>query len=187
MEPLSYKIATEAWEFDQIHRLNYRTFVEEIPQHPPSPEHRLVDRFHDENTYFICLRGHTLVGMVAGRTTRPFSLDGKLDDLDSYLPYRGPMYEVRLLAVEPALRRGRVFLRLVQNLVAHYTQRGYGFAVTSGALSQLRLYKRIGWVPFGPVVGTPEAPYQPMYITRAQFEQNVPWSRFGSTEISVRS
>jgi len=27
----TYKIASEEWEFEQIHRLNYRTFVEEIP------------------------------------------------------------------------------------------------------------------------------------------------------------
>ncbi|HRE06968.1 MAG TPA: hypothetical protein PKX00_15250 [Opitutaceae bacterium] len=31
---LHFKLATEAWEFEAIHRLNYRTFVEEIPQHP---------------------------------------------------------------------------------------------------------------------------------------------------------
>ena len=33
-----YRIAREPWEFEQIHRLNYRTFVEEIPQHPPNPK-----------------------------------------------------------------------------------------------------------------------------------------------------
>ena len=35
--PLVFKFATEEWEFEQIHRLNYRTFVEEIPQHQASP------------------------------------------------------------------------------------------------------------------------------------------------------
>ena len=35
--PLVFKIATEDWEFDLIHQLNYKTFVEEIPQHQPSP------------------------------------------------------------------------------------------------------------------------------------------------------
>jgi hypothetical protein len=29
--PIEFRIATEDWEFEQIHRLNYRTFVEEIP------------------------------------------------------------------------------------------------------------------------------------------------------------
>ena len=30
---LLIKVATEEWEFELIHQLNYRTFVEEIPQH----------------------------------------------------------------------------------------------------------------------------------------------------------
>ena len=37
-EPLVFKFASEDWEFEQIHRLNYRTFVEEIPQHHASPD-----------------------------------------------------------------------------------------------------------------------------------------------------
>ena len=62
---LVFKVASEDWEFEQIHRLNYRTFVEEIPQHASNPEGRLVDRFHAENTYIICLQGRRLVGMLA--------------------------------------------------------------------------------------------------------------------------
>ena len=55
--PLVFKFATEDWEFELIHRLNYKTFVEEIPQHQASPAQRLVDKFHAENTYLICLSG----------------------------------------------------------------------------------------------------------------------------------
>jgi len=81
-----FKIASEASEFEQIHGLNHRTFAEEIPQHRAHPSGRLVDRFHEENTYAICLAGSRLAGMVALRGRRPFSLDQKLPDLDSYLP-----------------------------------------------------------------------------------------------------
>ena len=84
--PLVFKFATEDWEFEQIHRLNYKTFVEEIPQHQASPAQRLVDKFHAENTYLICLSARKLVGMLAVRGNRPFSLDQKLEQLDSYLP-----------------------------------------------------------------------------------------------------
>src|SRR3982750_655035 len=106
---LVYKIASEAREFEQIHELNYRTFVEEIPQHSPNARQRLVDRLHDENTYVICLDGARLAGMVALRAKRPFSLDEKLSNLDSYLaPERVPC-EVRLLAVAPEFRKSAVF------------------------------------------------------------------------------
>lgn len=67
MVNLIYKVAELAHEFEQIHRLNYRTFVEEIPQHPPNLERRLVDKFHGENEYIIAVDGETVVGMVCFR------------------------------------------------------------------------------------------------------------------------
>src|SRR5580765_8095861 len=102
--PLVFKFATEDWEIELIHRLNYRTFVEEIPQHKASPTHRLVDKFHAENTYLICLCDQKLVGMLAVRANRPFSLDQKLPDLDSYLPHGRTVAEIRLLAIEKKFR-----------------------------------------------------------------------------------
>src|SRR4051794_19305410 len=96
--PLVFKTATEDWEFEQIHRLNYRTFVEEIPQHQAAPTQRLVDKFHAENTYLISVCGNKLVGMLAVRGARPFSLDQKLPELDSYLPAGRRTCEIRLLA-----------------------------------------------------------------------------------------
>src|SRR5499433_3101070 len=98
--PLVFKTASEDWEFEQIHQLNYKTFVEEIPQHKSSPNNRLVDKFHAENTYLISLSGRKLVGMLAVRGQRPFSLDQKLENLDSYLPPGRRICEIRLLAVD---------------------------------------------------------------------------------------
>ena len=42
---LVYKIASSPEEFEQIHQLNYRTFVEEIPQHKPNNEKKLVAKW----------------------------------------------------------------------------------------------------------------------------------------------
>ena len=69
---LQFKIACEDWEFELVHRLNHRTFAEEIPQHPSAASGRLVDRFHDQNEYAVCLSGRELAGMVAIRGIRPF-------------------------------------------------------------------------------------------------------------------
>ena len=70
--PLTFKVASEDWEFQQIHRLNYETFVEEIPQHGGNAEKSLVDMFHSENTYFICLRDGRLLGPPAGTAEAPY-------------------------------------------------------------------------------------------------------------------
>ena len=57
---LKFKIAEHDWEFEAIHRLNYKTFVEEIPQHARNADERLIDKFHAENTYAIALEGERL-------------------------------------------------------------------------------------------------------------------------------
>jgi aspartate aminotransferase-like enzyme/GNAT superfamily N-acetyltransferase len=167
--PLQYKIATEEWEFEAIHRLNYKTFVEEIPQHAPNPDGRLVDRFHAENQYVIALCDRELVGMLALRWQRPFSLDAKVPGLDRHLPAGRRPIEGRLLAVLPAFRRTAVFVALFEQAVRHCGAIGYDLAVISGTTRQLRLYEHLGFIPFGPLVGTPEAPYQPMYLTLEAF------------------
>ena len=41
-----FKIASTAAEFEAIHRLNHATFAVEIPQHPRTPDGRLVPRQH---------------------------------------------------------------------------------------------------------------------------------------------
>jgi aspartate aminotransferase-like enzyme len=169
--PLRFKIATEDWEFEALHRLNYKTFVEEIPQHASNAEQRLVDKFHAENTYAIALDGERLVGMVCGRTARPFSLDNKVPDLDVHLPHDRRVVEVRLLSVEKEYRNSTVFSKLVGLLAQHFRDLGFDLAIISGTLRQHKLYKHLGFVPFGPVVGTGDAQFQPMYLTLEKFIQ----------------
>ncbi len=170
---LIFKIASEDWEFEQIHRLNYRTFVDEIPQHAPNQEGRLVDRFHAENTYLICLQGRRLVGMLALRAKRPFSLDGKLPNLDAYLPKGRVPIEVRLLAVEPEFRKTIVFTQLFEHVVRHCLAEGFDIAIISGTTRQAKLYRHLGFTCFGPLVGTDQASYQPMYLTVEAFGQTL--------------
>ena len=169
-QPLVFKFATEDWEHEQIHRLNYKTFVEEIPQHHASPSQRLVDKFHSENTYLICLCGKKLVGMLAVRGNRPFSLDQKLEHLDSYLPGGRSICEIRLLAIERKYRGAQVLQGILALLWQHGIEKGYDLAIISGTTRQFKLYQHLGFIPFGPVVGNGEAQFQPMYVTLETFE-----------------
>lgn len=170
-DELVFKVAATQAEFDQIHRLNYRTFVEEIPQHEPNPDRTLVDRFHQQNAYMICLRGEKLIGMIALRANRPFSLDAKVPVLDGHLPPGRSVCEVRLMAVEPGERRGRVFWGILLLAWEYSRGRGWNLFVASCSVRQMKLYRHLGFVPFGPLVGTAEAPFQPMYLTLEAFEE----------------
>jgi aspartate aminotransferase-like enzyme len=173
-ERLRFKVADEASEIEQIFRLGYETFVEEIPQHAPNANRRHVDRFHDQNTYLIAVDDTAVVGMLAVRAERPFSLDQKLGGVDAYLPPGRRVCELRLLAVRPSHRRGVVFRGLIDLLLSYGRGQGYDLAIISGTLRQAKLYRHLGFSEFGPLVGTAEAPFQPMYITIEHFEQTTP-------------
>lgn len=141
-------IATEPDDLEQIHALNYRTFVEEIPQHHPNPERRLVDRFHAENTYVVCKAGDAVVGMVCVRDRRPFSVDKKIGPFEAHLPPDVPVpvrpCEIRLLAIDPAHRGARVILGLLSHLLSLGLERGHDFALMSGRPANMTLYRGLG-------------------------------------------
>ncbi|MBO0589331.1 aminotransferase class V-fold PLP-dependent enzyme [Sporosarcina sp. E16_8] len=169
-----YKIAETALEFEQIHELNYRTFAEEIPQHDRNESHKLVDKFHDENTYIICKKDNRVVGMIAMRSERPFSLDGKIGPVEHQLPFqaKNPV-EIRLLAIEQDYRNGRAFLGLAQALVQYCLKAGYDAALISGTVREQKLYGQLGFSPFAQLTGTADAAFQPMYLTKETFEAGV--------------
>ncbi len=170
MAELSFGIASEEWEFEQIHRLNYQAFVLEIPQHPPNSDGIMVDRFHPENTYIVCRSGDRILASIAVRAKRPFSLDQKLENLESYLPNHRAVCELRLLSVEKPYRNSRVFKGLLQHVCDYCEGRGYDLAIISGTVRQLKLYRQMGFLPFGPLVGTKEASFQPMYLTLQAYQ-----------------
>ncbi len=166
------KIADQTHEFEQIHRLNYRTFVEEIPQHAVNAEHLLVDKFHDENTYFIALSGETVIGMLTLRSVRPFSLDSKVENLDQYLPIAAAntlqkIAEIRLLAIVPAYRHTSVFAQLFYFALTTCLQQKFSLALVSATVLQAKLYANMGFIAFANLVGKPGAMYQPMYLELA--------------------
>ena len=167
---LIFKIAAEEWEFEQIHRLNYRTFVEEIPQHQRNAEGRLVDKFHAENIYIVGLDAGRVVAMVALRGRRPFSLDQKMPDLDRHIPAGFVPCEVRLLVVDKDYRGTAVCAALLGTLATEAIRIGYDLALISGTTRQLRLYRHMGFQPFGPLVGSGEAVFQPMLLSLEDFD-----------------
>jgi len=172
MPPLQFHVARAEGELQQLHALHYRAFVEEIPQHEPNAARQHVDRFHDQNTYLVAVDGETVVGSVAIRARRPFSLDGKLPDLDAHLPPDRHFCEVRLLNIVPEHRRSAILPGLLAAIADYAEAEALDAAVISATTRQLRLYSRLGFIPFGPLVGTADAPFQPMYLTVESLRQH---------------
>lgn len=166
---IRYSVARTDALFEQIFRLNHATFAAELPQHPPQPDGRLIDRFHSQNTYVVASdSSNQVVGMIAFRSDRPFSLDQKIQDLDRYLLPACSPCELRLLAIKSEWRIPGVLHGLLRFCVAELISRDFDLALISGTLRQRRLYARLGFLPFGPLVGIEPAVFQPMQLPLAR-------------------
>jgi predicted N-acetyltransferase YhbS len=158
-----FKLADQEDELEQIHRLNHRTFAEELGQHAAHADGRLVDKFHDKNSYFVALCGPRVVGMISIHGRAPFSVEDRLPDASVlYQPGSRPA-EVRLLAVEPDHRIGLVFGGLVWSALIYARQR-YTAVYISGVAERVVLYERLGFRPLGPAVKCGQAAFVPMSV-----------------------
>jgi aspartate aminotransferase-like enzyme len=163
-----FKRAETGQEFEQIHRLNHRTFVDEIPQHPDSGGGVLVDKFHSKNAYLIVLREGQVVGMVSAHDQPPFSVADRLSEPGILnRPGTRPL-EVRLLAIEPGERNSTMFFGLIWSLYEHARTNGYTHLFISGIADRVGLYERLGFVPLGPAVPCGQASFVPMMLTIGQ-------------------
>lgn len=168
-----FKLAESEREFEQIHRLNYRTFVDEIPQHSATGSGKLVDKFHHKNLYFIVLKHGRVVGMLSAHDQPPFSVADRLDDPGILQQSTMQPLEVRLLAIEPSERNSNLFFGLIWTLYEYALQHQKSHLIISGVSQRLRLYERLGFVPVGPSVRSGSASFVPMMLTVGQLPGKV--------------
>lgn len=159
------KEADKQEEFDQIFKLNYKTFVEEIPQHNKRTDLKLVDKFHDKNKYVIALKNNRLIGMVCYNTERPFSLEQKGVNIDDFVSSVNGIAEIRLLSIEKVYRNTSVTYKVLRYLITILKSKGISFGLISATTTQLSFYHKIGFKSFGGLTGKSGAYFQPMYIS----------------------
>ena len=78
MRRVTFKPLKTAEELKQVHRLNHKTFAEELGQYEIQESGELADRFHAGNRYFIAKCGEAVVGMISINSTSPFSIEKRL-------------------------------------------------------------------------------------------------------------
>jgi predicted N-acetyltransferase YhbS len=156
-----FKRAETQDELDQVFRLNHDTFARELRQHSAHEDGRLIDRFHDKNTYYIAIAGDRVVGMIAVHDQPPFSVAARMAD-PNLLGDLGRILEVRLLAVDPEHRSQMVIGGLFWEVLKHGRTGGHETVAISGIVEQQRMYKRMGFNELGPPVQSGEAWFIPM-------------------------
>ncbi len=171
--PYVFKRAETRHEFEQIHRLNYRTFVSEISQYTDPGTDRLVDKFHDKSAYFIVVREGRVVGMLSTHDQPPFSVADRLRDPEIlHRPGTRPL-ELRLLAIEPDTRNSTVFFGLLWSVYEHALANGYTHLFISGLQEREVLYKRLGFEALGAPVTSGRASFIPMILTIGQLPEKL--------------
>src|SRR5262249_4223723 len=132
----------------------------------PGPGHgRLVDKYHDKNTYFIALRKGQVVGMISVHDQPPFSVADRLTDASILTRPGSRPIEVRLLAIAPEQRRSSVLIGLVYQFYEYARANGYTHAYLSGLEERLPVYRQFGFEALGPAVPSGKASFVPMGIT----------------------
>ena len=71
-------------------------------------------------------------------------------------------------------------------LAEYCLEREYDLAIISGSEREQKLYGHLGFVPFGPLVGTSGARYQPMYLTLETFASETKAVLTGSDQATRR-
>ncbi len=168
-----FKPAESPAELEQVHRLNYLTFVREIPQHDDPGTGQLVDSYHEKNQYLICLKDGELVGMVSWNDRPPFSVEKRLPDRQVLATDGVKPVEIRLLAVVPEERSSPVMAGLVWSLYQASAAHGWTHFVISGVVEQLDLYRHLGFEELGPPVGTGRASFVPMWLPVEKLERTM--------------
>lgn len=156
-----FKQAETEREFAGIARLNHAVFAAELGQHAPGTAPALVDKFHAKNTYFIAFDQERLIGMISVHFDAPFSVGEKLAD-PSVLDRLGRIAEIRLLAIEPAHRKGGALQGLLFYAYHHSSDRDT--LVVSARQEELKMYRNLGFVELGPAVASGSAMFIPMAI-----------------------
>jgi aspartate aminotransferase-like enzyme/N-acyl-L-homoserine lactone synthetase len=169
----SFKLAASPHELEQVHRLNYRTFVREIHQHADPGTEYLIDKYHHKNRYFVALRGQHVVGMLAVHDQPPFSVAERLSDPDVLERLGARLLEVRLLAIEPGERHSLVFAGLMWSLYQYARRAGYTHVVGSGVADRQSLYERLGFRTLGPAVPSGEATFVPMALALDELPEQI--------------
>jgi aspartate aminotransferase-like enzyme len=163
-----FKRADNSLEFDQIHRLNYRTFAEELGQYIPDGSGVLIDRFHDRNVYFIAIRDSQVIGMIAAQDRPPFSVESRLRDPHVLDSLGGPLLEVRLMAITPDSRHRLILPGLLLALYQYACECRYSNLIISGITNKIKMYQRIGFRALGPPVESGAASFVPMVLSLEQ-------------------
>lgn len=164
MSGVAFREARTVEEIEQLHRLNHRTFADELGQYGRRPDGVLVDRLHESNRYFVALERGNVIGMLSINATPPFSIEKRLPEGVAIEDVAERPCEVRLLAILPEARRGVVLAGLIWKVYTEARREERSHMLISGIAERREMYEALGFRALGPPVADGRASFVPMVL-----------------------
>lgn len=149
---------------EMIRHMNNDVFACEIGQHEPAPDGRLIDPFESRSRFLIAVEKGRLLAMISFHSEPPFSVEKKLSDPSVLMELEAPLFEIRLLAIDPAHRLTPLLPRLLVHLYRLLDAAGARTLVISALSLRLPMYEFMGFRPIGPAVHSGGAAFIPMAL-----------------------
>ncbi len=161
---LNIRLAASPEDFEVIRRMNNQVFACEIGQHEASPDGSLVDPFESRSQFLLAFDSGYPAAMVSFHDRRPFSVEKKLADPSIIAKLPGPVFEIRLLAVDPAYRGTPLLTILLVRLFEILREFGARTAIISGITTRAQMYRAMGFSELGPASRSGSAEFFPMAL-----------------------
>ena len=149
-------------EMRSMWRLNHEVFAEEYPQHEPSADGCLIDKFHGKNIYRIAWDGEQVVGMISAHWQPPYSAVAKYGQTVERLILPGVTAEIRLFALKKPYRKTQLAIRLACAIMPELVKRGMKRILISGISVQRPFYEHLGLKVVGEPVTENGVVFYPM-------------------------
>lgn len=169
----TFRYAETEQDYEKLRRLNHAAFAEELGQHEPRPDGRLIDRFEQKSRFLLALDGERLAAMVCWSMERPFSIESRLSDARVLDGLPQPLCEVRLLVVAREYRHTAVFAGLLTKLLDEVRAAGASTLLISGVEERIGMYGKMGFRALGPPVPQGAARFVPMALQLAELPERI--------------
>jgi ribosomal protein S18 acetylase RimI-like enzyme len=158
---------------DTIYHIRHEIFARELGQYPVNNEELLTDARDAFNLYIAACAGDEIVGFVS--ITPPghasYSVDTYLSRAELPFPIDSGLYEVRLLAVRSAYRRGSAAALLMLALLRTMEVRGATRIMVVGRRALRRMYAKVGLKSHGIAIRCGAVAFELMSATLEELQR----------------
>lgn len=160
-------------EREEIYRIRYQVYAEELHQHHENKEMKLKDDLDAFNEYIIAKVGNEIAGFIS--ITPPngkYSIDKyRARDTLPFLYHNA--YELRILTVVEKYRKNKISLYLLYALARYVSIKNGDLVIGIGRDVLMDFYKSIGFIDAGEEIYSGKVVYRLMFSMPCHMQEKI--------------